>query len=321
MFVRSFPGMFALRYPFFAPDDDLGGGEGDIDPAFVEQPGDRLPEPDAGDPDPDPAPDAEPSGDADPDPAGDADPDPEPDPAGEGDPDPEADPDPDPDAEPDPKPKKDWRDRQIIKARAAEKAAREASAAKDAEIAELKARLEGDGGDGTPLTEADRTKLREEALATVRKEQRFKTINERCDAMFDAGAKAFPKTWEASVAAVGEVFGDEIVQRPDFLEAVTDLDNAAAVYHDLASDPDKMEAVLALPPHKMGMELARISARLAQAPRPKAVSKVPPPIKPLDGPTLQERSLDDLASDPSPGAMAEFDRRMAAEEKKRYGTR
>lgn len=277
----------------------------EVDPAFVEQPGDREPEEGA-------APEPEPEVATEPEPE--AEPEAEPEPAA-------AEAEEEGEDEPAPAPRKDWRDRQIIKARAAEKAEREKAAALAKENEELKARIAGDGGEATVLTDAERAKIRSEAAAEIRTEQRFKTINERCDAMFDAGAKAFPKTWESSVAAAGEVFGEELRARPDFLEAVTDLDNAAAVYHDLASDPDKMEAVLNLPPHKMGMELARISAKLTQAPKPKPISKVPAPIKPLDGPSLQERSLEDLANDSSPAAMKEFDRRMAAEEAKRYGAR
>lgn len=307
MLIRSFPGMYALRYPFFAPDEDLGGGEGDPDPAFIEQPGDREEEP-AGDPPP--AAEEEPPAEGEEEP-----------PAAEG----EEEEPPAAEAEEEaegeaPAPRKDWRDRQIIKARKAEKEANERATALAAENAELRA-AQGAEGEGAVLTDAERKRIRDEAAIEIRTEQRFKTINERCDAMFDAGAKAFPKTWETSVVAAGEVFGEEMRARPDFLEAVTDLDNAAAVYHDLASDPDKMEEVLNLAPHKMGMELAKISARLAQAPRPKPISRVPAPITPLDGPTLQERSMEDLANDPSDAAMREFDRRMAADEAKRARAR
>lgn len=306
MKIASFPGMFALRYPYFAPEDDLGGGE--TDPAFVEQPGDREPDPEAAEepaaeepPEPDVNDEAEeepPAAAAEDDEA----------PAAEA----EAD-----EEEEAPKPKKDWRDRQIIKARAAEKAAREEAAAAKQRAAELEAQIAAGAEGATVLTPAEREKIKAEAMAEISTQNRFKTINERCDAMFDAGAKAFPKTWEAGVSAAAEIFGDEMKARPDFLEAVTELDNSAAVYHSLANDPDKMEAVLQMPPHKMGIELARISAKLATAPKPKPVSKLPPPIKPLDGPTLQERSLEDLANDTSPQAQAEFNRRMDAEEAKR----
>ena len=42
--TRTFPGMYALRLPFMALEDDLGGGDDPLDPAFIEQPGDREPE-------------------------------------------------------------------------------------------------------------------------------------------------------------------------------------------------------------------------------------------------------------------------------------
>ena len=149
-------------------------------------------------------------------------------------------------------------------------------------------------------------------MAEVRNQERFTKINQGADAMFEAGAKAFPKTWGKRVADAADVFSDEIRAKPEFLEAVTELDNAAAVYHELAGDPDKMEEVLNLPPHKMGMELARLSAKLS-TPAPKAISRAPAPIRPLDRPAQEPKNLDDPNL-----SMDEFDRMMRAEEDKAY---
>ncbi len=283
---------------------------------FREQPGDREPDPEAGEPAADaeaepveePEAEAEPEGEAEPEPAAAE--------AGEG-----AEAEAEPEGEEEPaKPKKDWRDRQIIKARAAEKKEREEKAALAAENEELKRRLAG-GEEGAVLTDAERARIRTEAVQEVERKAYFTKINDASESMFEAGQKAFPKTWEKRVADAAEVFSDEIRAKPEFLEAVTELDNPAAVYHELAGDPDLMESVLNMAPHKMGMELAKLSAKLAATPAPKPVSRAPAPIKPLDKPSMQERSLEDLANDPSPGAMAEFDRRMAVEEGKRVGRR
>ena len=279
----------------------------DITPEeFREQPGDREPE-------------GEPAAEADP-----ADlpaPEPEPEPEPEGEPEPiaaEADPEGEPEPE---KPKKDWRDRQIIKARQAEKANAERAAALAKENEELKARLTEGSPEGTVLTAAERERIRQEAIQEVQIKERFQKINDGSEAMFEAGLKGFPKTWEERVKNAAEIFSDEMRAKPEFLETLTDLDNSAAVYHELAGDPDKMEAVLNMPPHKMGAELARMSAKLSSAPAPKPISRAPAPIRPLDGPSVQERSLDDLANDPSPAAMKELDRRMEAEERKRWEAR
>ncbi len=114
-----------------------------------------------------------------------------------------------------------------------------------------------------------------------------------------------------------EIFGQEMAAKPHFLEALTDLDNSAQVYHDLTGDPDRLEALLAMSPVKMGAELARLSTKLAAKPAV-VVSRAPAPITPLAAPKLVERTLEDLANDDSPEALDELDRRMAAEERKRF---
>lgn len=283
---------------------------------FREQPGDREPDPDTNDV----------AAEGEEEPAGD--PEAEPEPEGEPEPEPAAaevaegeEGEAEPEGEEEPaKPAKNWKDRQIIKLRQKEKKDAEDRAALAAENAELKAKLT-EGAEGTLLTDAERAKIRAEAVKDVETRGYFKRINEASDAMFIAGQAAFPKTWEKRVADAKEVFSDEIRAKPEFLEAITELDNSAAVYHELAGDPDEMERVLELPSHKMGMELAKLSAKLAAKPAPKPVSRAPAPIKPLDKPTMQERSIEDLANDPSPGAMKEFDRRMALEERKRAEAR
>jgi len=71
----------------------------------------------------------------------------------------------------------------------------------------------------------------------------------------------------------------------------------------LADNPDRADAFAALPPHKLGAALAAQSARLAVPPKPKAVSKAPPPIKPIpqratDEPEMdmEKMSMDQLAA-------------------------
>jgi hypothetical protein len=295
----------------FSPDEDLGGGD-DTPEEFREQPGDREPEPEA-----EAAlelePEAEAEAEAEEEPEAEA----EPAAAAEG----EEDPEPEEPAEEGSTPKKNWKDRQIIKLRTKE---REDAAERERlrkENEELRAAAAAGEEGGTVLTAAEREKIRAEAADDIRRENYVKKLNQSADAMFDAGMKAFPKTWEARVKDVGEVFADEIRARPEFLEAVTDLENGAAVYHELAGDPDEMERVLELPPHKMGMELAKLSAKLSAAPKPKPISRAPPPITPLAKPGVQDRSLDDLANDPSPAAQAEFNRRMDVEERKKAEAR
>ena len=66
------------------------------------------------------------------------------------------------------------------------------------------------------------------------------------------------------------------------LEAITSLgkDDGAKVFYDLGKDPDEAARIMALPPVKMAMALAKMATA---APKTIAVSKVPDPIKPVQG--------------------------------------
>lgn len=287
-----------LRGPMvtYAPDEEGIEAEADETPEhFREQEGDREPDGEAAAPEPEPEEEAEE----------------EPEPEAEE----EAEAEEEPAAEAAPPPKKDWRERQIAKLREKEKA-------KDAELEELRKRAEAAeallaaspeeraaaGGD------RDRDEIRKEVAEQVRQEQYYKRLNDGLERMDEAGKVAFKGSWDDRIAEAREALRDEIIARPEFLEAVTDLPNAAAVYHELAGDLDRMEAVLKMPAHKMGMELARISDKLA-APAPKPVSKAPKPIKPLQTEGV-ERDLESLINDPN-ASMSEINKRMAAEERKR----
>ncbi len=312
MFIRSFPGMYAMRYPHFSGEPDAGGEDLSH---FEEQPGDR--EPDSGAP----APAAEEGAEGDADEgasdgdegAADNDGEPEGEGAAEGAAEGAEGGEGEEDDEDEPKPRKtDWRDRQIIKARKAEKDARDEAARLAKENADLKALSETTDPDERvkALVDKAREDGRTEALTQARSEGYAEKINKAADAMFDVGQKAFPKSWETRVSQAADIFSDELRARPDFLEAVTDLDNSAAVYHELAGDPDEMERVLQLAPHKMGIELAKLSTKLATK-APVRVSKAPAPIVPLNKNAVEPLALDDPNI-----SQEEFNRRMDAEEEK-----
>lgn len=294
-----------LRGPqvFYAPDEE--GAEGSAPDPFAEQPGDREPEGDAGGADPEPEPEEPEEGDGDP----------EPEPEPEGEPEPDGGDADGGEGGPEPEPaKKDWKDRQIAKLREREREKDEAlaEATRRAEAAEaLLAAPEGERT--TALTDAERETIRKEEAAKLETGAYYKRINTGLENMDAAGKKEFATTWDARIEQAKEIFSDQMMARPDFLEAVTDLPNSAAVYHELAGDPDKMEAVLKMPAHKMGMELARLSDKLAKP--AVRVSRVPKPITPIDRGGV-DRDLESLINDPN-ASMDEINRRMEAEERKR----
>ena len=321
---RTFPSLINFPLPFFAIEDTDGGA------AFVEQPGDREPEGGAA-----PAPEGDQGGEGgggDEGASGDAGDEGGGAPVGDGQGDDagsgesgDAGDDGDGDgaaSEGEPEPvtakKPSWKDRQIIKLRqqlkdqATELGKLKGADTKTAPDTSLPPPQTTDGQDLVPRAQAE-----EAALQRFRNEQRVSSINTRADAMYDAGAAAFPKTWKARVDEAAEALGPEISGRDGlFLDVITDLPNAAQVYYELAGDLDNLERVLALPAAKMGMELASLSAKLA-TPKPRqGTSKAPAPIKPLDTTTTDELALDDPNL-----SQEEFNRRMDAEDAKRYANR
>ena len=292
-----------LRGPqvFYAPDEDEGGGTPE---EFQEQPGDREPEPEA--PEPEPAPEEPEPAEEEAPPAAEA---------AEGDPDPEEEP---------PKRKTDWRDRQVIKKN------QQLQQERDARIAAEKKATVYEALYGKPEGEAEaperedgrRAYTADEFNQAVAARARVQTLNDRCEAMFDAGAKTHKGDWQDKVNELGQAFGEQLVQRLDFFETLTDLPNGADVYHHLAGDLDEVESLLSLPPHKLGVKLAALSGELKAkntAPAPKPVSKAPPPIKPIDA-RGGERDLQELLNDPN-ASMEEIDRRMRKAEEQRYNQR
>jgi hypothetical protein len=76
------------------------------------------------------------------------------------------------------------------------------------------------------------------------------------------------------------------------LEAVTQLPDAHKVLHHLGSNMDEAARILSLAPVPMALELAKLSQ---SAPKPKPVSKAPPPIKPIDGQPTGTKSPEDMS--------------------------
>lgn len=310
--MNLFPGQFALRHPFWSPDESAG-----FEAPIVETAEDREPSPTA-------------------EPVRGEEETPEPEPAREETPEPEsgeqsedapsgddqsaAGAEGDDEAEPEAK-RRDWGlkrkiDKQTARLKTVEQE-RDEAIARAKTLEELYAKPEGERTDGE--RESIRLQVRGEEAARVREEFRAQSLNKAADKLFDDGAKAFPNTWEKRVTELRDLFGEELGKRPDFLEAVTDLDNAPAVWHELGGDPESMDRLLSLPPVRLGVELARLSGRLA-APKPNPISKAPVPIKPLQDLAREDRPLADLINDPK-ADMREIDRRMAAHEKKQREAR
>lgn len=109
--------------------------------------------------------------------------------------------------------------------------------------------------------------------------------------------------------SVSKVGTDEY---PDFMSAVTTLDalgisgdqvnsllgmeDAHKVIYSLGKNPEEALRILALPPLQQGRELERMALKAGQ-PAPRAVSKAPAPITPVDGSTTVEKDPSKMSMD------------------------
>lgn len=140
---------------------------------------------------------------------------------------------------------------------------------------------------------AERTYTQTELHAEAQRIAALNTLNQKCETLFDQGAKTHSASWNDRVNQAGQAFGKDLLNRVDFFEALTKLPNAVDVYHELAGDLDHMSDVLAMGPLDLGMELSRMSATLNTKPKAPPVSRAPAPIEPIDG--GGSNASDDLA--------------------------
>lgn len=124
-------------------------------------------------------------------------------------------------------------------------------------------------------------------------------INQKANEIYGQGVKTYGRVeFDESVKAVNETFGQ---QMPVIIDTLTEIDNAEKLIQHLADNPDVADQIALLPPHKLGAALAREAAKLS-APRPKPVSKAPPPVRPITQTSsgtqetdVEKMSMDELA--------------------------
>lgn len=158
----------------------------------------------------------------------------------------------------------------------------------EAQKALLSAKTEPSAADPTqpipgmvPASEVDR-------LANQRSEQR--EFERKVSDWDTAGRKEFPDF----VQQCNEVAAMGAAERPEFMRIVADIDNGHKLIPLLAQNPDEAARILALPQHRMAIELGKLSLK---QPAPKPVSAAPEPIKPLGSPAGgKANSLSDDAS-------------------------
>ncbi len=238
----------------------------------------------------------------------------------EGDPDPEIDPD--PEVDPEEEPEFDDDGNPIVKEppaeeTAAEKKARETQEAKDkedrkqariqkridkavagqraaeAELIKLKAQLEANPD--KKLTEEE-VQARAEAIAAEKVaakelEHLQADFNKACDKLQTEGTK-LDKEFTPKVVAMAEELGP-IPSR--VIGVLSDFDNGAEVLKFMIDDIDEAEKIYDLKdkPEKLAIALMKISDKLtaAKRPRPRQISQVPDPVRPVNGSRVQSLTI------------------------------
>lgn len=216
---------------------------------------------------------------------------------------------------PKPQPKKplSWEMKRIHeetnKRREAEQRARDL----EAELARARGNPPSDPpADGTPPSIDE---IRRQEREAIRREESVNAEiarrNAACNATFEKGVADIPDFDDARISLVS-AFGHEINTKPEFLDAITELDNGHQVFAELGRNPAEAERILGLSPVKMALEIARMGERLAKpaTPAPKQISKVPPPVSPVGGQPKTTVALDDPDADQSTWS-ADFHKMMA----------
>lgn len=134
--------------------------------------------------------------------------------------------------------------------------------------------------------ERDRIRLEEAGRLET---ERF---NAACNQVYEKGLAAFGADFDNATATLSQALGDEMQRRPEFLQAITELDNGHQVYYDLSRNPEEAERLLRMPPVKMALEIAKMSANVTK-PAPKPISKAPAPVTPVGGTAKPSVRLED----------------------------
>lgn len=185
-----------------------------------------------------------------------------------------------PESTPEPEPKREpWYQKRIDELTKARREAERRAEALEAIV------NQGKTTETPKLTTADPVQLAKEIAANER-------LNDAANRTYEAGKAAHPD-FDQAVQQMAQI--TDLSQRKDFLEAVTSLPNAHDVYYHLGKNPDEAAHVLSLPPVRMAIEIANISAKVG---RPKPQSKAPAPVTPIKPASIPSGELsDDLPLD------------------------
>lgn len=125
--------------------------------------------------------------------------------------------------------------------------------------------------------QAEANKRQQDAVAR----QQQADFDNACNAAYQAG-KAHPDMAEHFDAAVQNLQQLGFMNR-DMLDLVVATEDPAKVLFDLGSDPDRAAQLLALPPAKRAVEIAKMAVTVTPKAAPTPLSNAPRPIVPIEG--------------------------------------
>lgn len=143
-------------------------------------------------------------------------------------------------------------------------------------------------GQQPPLPQDEQQKRELDARAAAMADQRI--FDKRATEIYEKGVTEFDD-FKTSLEQMRES-GVHLTR--ELIEAVDDIGDPHKYIRYLAKNLDIAERIAGLPPHRMGVELAKLQTKVSP---PKPVSRAPAPIKPISGRSEVARSIEDMPLD------------------------
>jgi hypothetical protein len=184
--------------------------------------------------------------------------------------------------------KKDWAQKRINELTREKYEARRLADERAEEARQIREFYEVKYGQQQPQQQPDLTGYVQQAAAVLVQTEKF---NERCNSVYEQGVKEFKGEFDAALSNLRMIELD-----PQFIEAVTESDQAPKILHHLANNLSEAERISSLPPFKMARELTKLEIKLSQKPA-KQVSNAPEPIHSLQALSKGNKSPTQMSDD------------------------
>lgn len=130
---------------------------------------------------------------------------------------------------------------------------------------------------------------RRAAQERLRAEQ--ETFSTRLDTIWTKGVSDFGEENFGTIAANLQSVGftpsvdpqTGAIMNTELMQIVMETDDPSKVLYELGSDPNRAQAIMAMPPAKRAVEIAKLSVVPAAKPAPTPLSNAPRPVQPVEG--------------------------------------